>query len=131
MGGFHFGDDLVQGASAATTVVEGALGFHLPVEDFTFALSAGRRFSGGIGAPALRVVLGLWYQPADSDTDGDGISDGDDACPPLPEDFDGFQDDDGCPDPDNDNDLIPDADDLCPNEEAHEDHDDNEDGCTD
>src|SRR5947199_2460652 len=32
------------------------------------------------------------------DTDGDGIPDVDDACPTLPEDYDGFQDSDGCPD---------------------------------
>jgi hypothetical protein len=34
----------------------------------------------------------------------------------CPEDKDGFQDEDGCPDPDNDNDGIPDAVDKCPNE---------------
>jgi hypothetical protein len=34
--------------------------------------------------------------PADSD--GDGIPDSEDACPNEPEDFDGFWDDDGCPD---------------------------------
>ncbi len=34
----------------------------------------------------------------------------------TPEDFDGFQDDDGCPDIDNDRDGIPDSLDQCPNE---------------
>jgi hypothetical protein len=34
------------------------------------------------------------------DSDGDGISDAQDACPNDPEDFDGFQDEDGCPDGD-------------------------------
>ena len=32
------------------------------------------------------------------DTDGDGIPDIDDACITLPEDYNGFQDKDGCPD---------------------------------
>ena len=31
------------------------------------------------------------------------------------EDFDGFQDEDGCPDPDNDSDTVLDVDDICPN----------------
>jgi outer membrane protein OmpA-like peptidoglycan-associated protein len=50
------------------------------------------------------------------DTDGDGLPDKDDKCPDKPEDKDGFQDDDGCPDPDNDNDGVLDANDRCPNE---------------
>ncbi|HEY0250939.1 MAG TPA: outer membrane beta-barrel protein, partial [Kofleriaceae bacterium] len=41
------------------------------------------------------------------DSDGDGIPDDQDKCPNEPEDKDGFQDDDGCPDPDNDNDGVP------------------------
>jgi len=48
------------------------------------------------------------------DADGDGILDADDACPDTPEDFDGFQDGDGCPDPDNDGDGVADAADACP-----------------
>src|SRR5262249_32656314 len=38
------------------------------------------------------------------DSDGDGIPDNLDRCPKLPEDMDGIQDEDGCPDPDADND---------------------------
>jgi OOP family OmpA-OmpF porin len=51
-----------------------------------------------------------------SDRDGDGIPDPLDKCPDAPEDFDGFQDADGCPDPDNDQDGILDIDDKCPND---------------
>jgi len=40
------------------------------------------------------------------DTDGDGIFDSTDQCIYDPEDKDGFQDQDGCPDPDNDNDKV-------------------------
>ncbi|HEY8208725.1 MAG TPA: OmpA family protein, partial [Myxococcaceae bacterium] len=50
------------------------------------------------------------------DTDRDEIPDKDDKCPDKPEDKDGFQDDDGCPDPDNDNDNVLDTNDRCPNE---------------
>ncbi len=53
---------------------------------------------------------------APKDRDGDGILDPVDQCVDQPEDFDGFQDEDGCPDPDNDNDGILDAADKCPNE---------------
>jgi outer membrane protein OmpA-like peptidoglycan-associated protein len=48
------------------------------------------------------------------DSDGDGIPDDIDRCPRDPEDKDGFQDEDGCPDPDNDGDGIVDAMDACP-----------------
>ncbi len=48
------------------------------------------------------------------DTDGDGLAGEDDACPDQPEDMDGFEDDDGCPDADNDGDGIADAIDKCP-----------------
>lgn len=50
------------------------------------------------------------------DQDGDTISDRVDLCPYEPEDFDHFQDEDGCPDPDNDNDGVLDKDDACPNQ---------------
>ncbi len=51
---------------------------------------------------------------APSDRDGDGILDDQDQCPNEPEDFDGFQDEDGCPDLDNDGDGILDGADRCP-----------------
>jgi len=43
------------------------------------------------------------------DRDGDGYDDEVDACPDDPEDFDSFEDDDGCPDKDNDGDGVLDA----------------------
>jgi len=45
----------------------------------------------------------------------DGIADAADKCPMQPEDPDGFQDEDGCPDNDNDGDGVADVDDQCPN----------------
>ncbi|MGM0595870.1 MAG: OmpA family protein [Myxococcota bacterium] len=49
-----------------------------------------------------------------TDSDGDGIPDSKDKCPNKPEDFDGFEDKDGCPDKDNDGDGIADSVDKCP-----------------
>ncbi|MEE8410331.1 MAG: OmpA family protein [Myxococcota bacterium] len=51
-----------------------------------------------------------------TDRDGDGILDDVDQCPDEPEDFDGFEDENGCPDPDNDGDTVLDVDDKCPME---------------
>jgi len=48
------------------------------------------------------------------DSDGDGIADESDSCPNEPEDFDGFEDSDGCAEDDNDKDEIPDKIDKCP-----------------
>src|SRR6185369_14068728 len=54
-----------------------------------------------------------------------------DRCPNDPEDKDGFQDEDGCPDPDNDADGIPDVVDKCPNEKETFNGFEDEDGCPD
>ena len=69
--------------------------------------------------------------PKSGDADGDGIKDELDKCPDEPEDKDGFEDQDGCPDPDNDKDSILDKDDQCPNEpETYNGYQD-QDGCPD
>jgi outer membrane protein OmpA-like peptidoglycan-associated protein len=47
--------------------------------------------------------------PRVGDRDGDGYDDKTDKCPDDPEDFDSFEDDDGCPDKDNDKDNVLDA----------------------
>lgn len=65
------------------------------------------------------------------DADHDGIPDKEDTCPNEPEDKDGFQDADGCPDPDNDNDKIPDLNDKCPNEPETYNGFEDGDGCPD
>jgi OOP family OmpA-OmpF porin len=70
-------------------------------------------------------------RPTSTDRDGDGIPDNVDKCPDLPEDKDGFQDEDGCPDLDNDGDGIPDAIDKCPNEPEDKDGFQDDDGCPD
>lgn len=65
------------------------------------------------------------------DADNDGIPDAIDKCPNDPEDKDGFQDEDGCPDFDNDNDGIYDAQDKCPDEPEDKDGFQDADGCPD
>ncbi len=66
-----------------------------------------------------------------ADTDGDGIPDFRDECPTDAEDVDGFEDDDGCPDPDNDGDGIVDERDMCPDEPEDLDGFEDGDGCPD
>ncbi len=65
------------------------------------------------------------------DSDGDGIYDRFDKAPMEPEDKDGFEDEDGIPDPDNDGDGIPDTIDKCPNTREDKDGVMDDDGCPD
>ncbi len=92
----------------------------------------------GVGSPDLRLILGVGYAPgapespvAPGDRDRDGILDPDDKCPDDPEDRDGFEDADGCPDPDNDADGIADEPDSCPDDPEDNDGFEDEDGCPD
>ena len=83
------------------------------------------------GAAKGRLFVGFIFEPGIGDRDGDGIKDDVDKCPDDPEDYDGFEDEDGCPDPDNDKDGIPDELDSCPNDpETYNGYKD-EDGCPD
>lgn len=118
-------------AHEAATPVELDLGARMSFGDVTLNGAAGIGLGGGIGAPQFRAILGAWWTPTSRDADHDGIPDGKDQCSMMAEDFDGFQDQDGCPDPDNDNDMVPDMDDLCPDIAPNEGEDMNEDGCPD
>jgi outer membrane protein OmpA-like peptidoglycan-associated protein/opacity protein-like surface antigen len=73
----------------------------------------------------------LSYYFGAGDCDGDGIIGKQDECWNIPEDFDGFEDEDGCPEPDNDMDGILDEDDQCPDDPEDFDGVDDEDGCPD
>ena len=59
-------------------------------------------------------MVGLTWWFGGTDKDHDGIPNSRDKCPDQPEDMDGFNDLDGCPDIDNDKDGILDVDDRCP-----------------
>jgi len=66
------------------------------------------------------------------DRDGDGIVDSLDKCPDNPENYNGFQDEDGCPeDPDSDLDGIPDSLDQCVLDPEDKDNYLDDDGCPD
>ncbi len=106
-------------------------GIKLFVERNSYLMMGGgsRIMSTGFEAADVRLVLGFVFEPSIGDRDGDGYKDDVDQCPDDPEDFDGFKDEDGCPEPDNDNDGILDVDDRCPNTPEDRDGDEDEDGC--
>jgi hypothetical protein len=61
------------------------------------------KFSYDNGPTVIKIApVGFTPQPLESkmkkDTDGDGIPDHKDKCPKKPETFNGFEDEDGCPD---------------------------------
>jgi hypothetical protein len=67
-----------------------------------------------IGVPIVRLLLSVGWAPRNHDQDADGVPDDLDQCPELPEDKDGIQDEDGCPEDDADGDGIVDEEDACP-----------------
>ncbi len=74
------------------------------------------------------VSFRIWNE---KDTDKDGITDDIDKCIDEEEDYDGYQDEDGCPDKDNDGDGIFDIADNCPNKAEDFDGFQDDDGCPD
>lgn len=104
-------------AAKGTNSMEALLAVQITPLASGLALTAGggAGVMKGVGVPTFRGFFGVGYTSETVDTDGDGIPDDQDLCPTEPEDFDGFQDEDGCPDPDNDGDGILDGDDACPN----------------
>jgi len=126
----------------------------LPVSRNTYTLSPGVEFVSSSGS-ALKLAgdinlnsgdhpslinppdWGLWMmfsygaEIIPRDSDHDGINDKVDACPNQPEDIDGYEDDDGCPDLDNDGDGIPDTQDKCPDLAEDFDGFQDKDGCPD
>lgn len=94
-------------------------------------LGGGTGLIGGVGAPEYRILFGVHYGAAMPDPDGDGLTGSADQCANIPEDMDGYQDSDGCPDDDNDGDGVSDADDQCPDEQEDADGFQDDDGCLD
>lgn len=146
--GYRFGG--MDGKTEVGAELVGAVGLqetnreHLPLEGFLYgrhALSQEWQILGGpamglvagYGVPTVRGFVGVRYAPTNNDRDGDGIGDSHDLCPDIPEDRDGYEDHDGCPeeDPDRDGDGVPDRDDLCPNEPETINGVDDHDGCPD
>jgi outer membrane protein OmpA-like peptidoglycan-associated protein len=128
--GAHHGDLAVQVTGGVTVRL---------TPDVAADLMVGTSLTGARG-DQVRITTGIVWSPQPggggmaagrADRDGDGIFDAIDQCPDEPEDRDGFQDEDGCPDPDNDKDGIRDAVDRCPNEPEDRDGFQDEDGCPD
>lgn len=123
-------DDFTSGD--APTELLGAL--RLTSGRFLAQLGGGPGLIRGIGGPSYRLLGAIALLPAPPeppDADHDGVLDADDKCINEPEDKDGYQDDDGCPDLDNDGDGIPDATDRCPSEAEDADGFEDQDGCPD
>jgi outer membrane protein OmpA-like peptidoglycan-associated protein len=95
-------------------------GLEYRIGGLAFYAGATLGLTDGIGDPDFRIIGGVRYRhdhPEDQgfrDSDNDGVLDKDDKAPYEPEDEDGYQDDDGKPEPDNDGDGILDGDDECP-----------------
>ncbi|MSP91230.1 MAG: hypothetical protein EXR79_05445 [Myxococcales bacterium] len=136
---------------AADQRAEASFAVTTPIgEDFFLTLGSGIGVWPGWGTPAFRPMAVLRWaeasriqthrapvaapsptQPAPSDPDGDRLTGPADLCPTVAEDFDAFEDADGCPDEDDDGDGLPDTADQC--KDAPEDLDGHadQDGCPD
>lgn len=106
-----------------------------PTPEWEISGGPGAGVVPGYGIPTFRMFAGVRYHPTSNDRDGDGIPDDEDECPDTPEDRDGFEDLDGCPEDtevrDDDQDGIPNIDDECPNEKETINGEKDEDGCPD
>ncbi len=87
----------------------------------------------GFGAPKYEFGGGVRWTSNGRwrDADSDGFDDDRDQCQKQPEDRDGYEDHDGCPEPDNDGDGVLDANDKCPTEMEDRDNFQDDDGCPD
>jgi outer membrane protein OmpA-like peptidoglycan-associated protein len=111
------------------------LGFKGSAYGFSFTAAAGPGMQrDDTLTPNWRMLFAVSYNGGSQpplDFDGDGLADKLDSCPHKPEDKDGFEDEDGCPDYDNDKDGVPDRADECPLLAEDKDLFDDQDGCPD
>jgi predicted outer membrane repeat protein len=155
LGGHYMATDAISLIWEAT--VQGGTGWsEFPLETMAssrFRLPGGLWATVGVGGglnddagtSAMRVLAGFgwnkrveerkaefqgWLADPNSDRDGDGLVDVEDACPDQPETVDGFTDGDGCPELDGDGDGVPFERDLCPYEAIYPEQDPRySDGC--
>jgi outer membrane protein OmpA-like peptidoglycan-associated protein len=129
--------DYFGGAKQGDFALQATLGVLVRASpDVTASVMVGTNQFGARGDD-VRITTGIVWAPQPgggaaagrNDRDGDGIPDSLDACAEDPEDKDGFQDEDGCPDRDNDGDGTADANDACPNEPEDKDAFQDDDGC--
>ncbi|AKT39053.1 OmpA family protein [Chondromyces crocatus] len=127
--GFKFSEASKTGTNSFE--IDGAVQVQPLSSGLVLTAGGGAGILQGVGVPAFRALAGVAFVSEPGDEDGDGIDDKNDACPSQPEDKDGFEDDDGCPDDDNDRDGIPDIRDKCPDKAEVINGLDDEDGCPD
>jgi len=138
--GTHFSD--VAENQGGPNPLESLLALRIHNKDLVFTFGGGIGLIPDFGSPEFRVLAGLsWLMESGpvqvvggggmGDLDKDGIKDAADACPNKPEDEDGFEDVDGCPDLDNDKDGILDKKDACPMHAEDIDGFEDENGCPD
>jgi OOP family OmpA-OmpF porin len=129
-----YGAQYLNGFSNAgrTTPFEAVGGVKIFVDRNSYlTLGAGGGYTSGLAAAGFRGFVGFVFEPSIGDTDGDGFRDDVDRCPLEPEDFDNFEDEEGCPEPDNDRDGILDVDDQCPLVPEDRNGQQDSDGCPD
>jgi outer membrane protein OmpA-like peptidoglycan-associated protein len=102
-----------------------------PNDMWEIQAGAGIGFVPGFGTPVARGFIGVRFHPVLHDRDHDGVPNDKDRCPDVPEDRDGVQDEDGCPENDADQDGVPDSQDKCPTEKETINGYKDEDGCPD
>lgn len=128
---FDDASEIVDNSKGRPMEALGGLRFDLPA-NLLAQVGGGAGLTSSVGSPDFRVFASLTWSPVGpDDTDGDGIMDPDDTCPLEPEDIDGWEDADGCPDVDNDEDKILDVDDSCPDDAEDYDTFEDENGCPD
>ncbi len=110
---FGLGGGLASAVSPVLLTLDDRIGLGHYRDAFVL-LGAEIGLSDAIGVPAFRGVVSFGWAPRNHDRDGDGVLDDTDQCPDLPEDRDGVQDEDGCPEDDADGDGILDDRDACP-----------------
>jgi outer membrane protein OmpA-like peptidoglycan-associated protein len=121
---------LQSGAIAVPMEADAALVIK-PGREWSIYLGGAGGLDDGLAVPDARFIAGVRYAhrvPGSDryqDSDHDGIANGRDRCPDEAEDYDGFEDDDGCPEADNDHDGVLDDDDECPDQAGPR----NNDGC--
>ena len=101
-----------------------------PVDVF---FGGGAGLVAGFGVPDYRLYAGVRYADRPpADYDGDGLVGAADKCPKEPENINGFEDADGCPDAgDDDHDGIRNDKDKCPTQPEDIDGFEDDDGCPD
>ncbi|MFO0549873.1 MAG: hypothetical protein U0271_15880 [Polyangiaceae bacterium] len=107
-------DPVTPDESTAPMQFYASVGGRARFDDFALFGAVEVGLTDGIGNAPFRATLGVSFAPEPHDSDGDHIGDDRDRCPSWAEDYDHFEDNDGCPELDNDGDGVPDVNDHCP-----------------